>query len=46
MCYILHWVNFNDTDIMNAKHLQIVKPHFGSCNSEVTYMHININTQQ
>lgn len=43
MRYKLNWVNFHNTDIMNAKDLQIVKPHFGNCKSEVTYMHISIH---
>jgi hypothetical protein len=46
VCYILNWVNFHDTDIMNATDLQTVMPDFGTCNSELAFMHININTQQ
>jgi len=46
VCYILNWVNFCDTDIMNATDLQTVMPGFGTCNSELVFMHININTQQ
>jgi hypothetical protein len=46
VCYILNWVNFHDTDITNATDLQTVTPDFGTCHSELPFMHININTQQ
>jgi hypothetical protein len=46
VCYISNWVNFHDNDITNATDLQTVMPDFGTCNSELAFMHININTQQ
>jgi len=40
VCYILNWVNFHD----NATDLQTVMSDLGTCNSELAFMHIDINT--